>query len=423
MRTLNYIDPIFGAPPVSLVHLPHSKTAHEAIGVVSAETIEIKKAKGAKIIDNHKNSFIDFYHTQGANILGHAPDKVLDDVNEALSSGITNGMPTPADFLLTKSIQEAMPSIEQIRLVNSGTVAVMSAIRLARAFTGKDKIIRFNGALHGSSEQFLVEPGSGLETIGIASSKGIPHDFLQHTVNLPFNNQDAVKAAFEKHKDNIAAIIVDPVLSGAGVVLPEHGFLKFLRQITQENHSLLIFDEITTGFRPKLGGAQGYFDIKPDLTVLGKIIGGGFPIGAFGGRHEIMSLFSTIDPIDAVSPLTTTAGLATLKHLKSPLFYEILNHKSRDFIYWLREITHQKGIVINAFQSMFSVYFSDKAINNEEDVKLTDINRYENFHKKLFENGIFLSPSQKQANFISIAHTPEDLNRTLEVIHQVLKAL
>lgn len=420
MRTVNYIDPIFG-PPVTLVHLPHNKPAQEPGKTIPSGLIYFTRAKGSRITDTNKNEFIDFYHSQGTNILGHGPLKVLDKVTDTLEDGISIGMPTPADSLLTQSIRETMHSMEQIRLVNSGTVAVMSAIRLARAFTGKDKVIRFSGALHGDSEQFLMSPGVGLESIGIASAKGIPREFLQHTVNVPFNNQEAVKEAFEKYKDDVAAVIIDPVLSGTGVVLPLYGFLKFLRNITLDNHSLLIFDEVTTGFRPKLSGAQGYFDIRPDLTVLGKIIGGGFSIGAFGGRQEIMSLFSAIDPADAVSPIAATAGSAVLKSLKSPLFYEILNHKSRDFIYWLNEITYQKGIVINSFQSMFALYFSEKQVTNYEEAIASDTARYEKFHKKLLGNGIFFSPSQFEANFISIAHSPEDLNRTLEAIHKVLK--
>lgn len=393
---------------------------------VNSEPVFIKKAKGSKITDVDQNEYTDFCLSWGVHILGHAPDYVLNAVEDALWDGTSYGMPTPLETLLAQSISEAIPSIEQVRLVNSGTEAVMSAIRLARAFTKKNKIIKFDGGYHGHADHLLASAGSGLASLGISSSPGVPAEFLQHTISIPFNNQEAVFEAFARYKDDVAAIIVEPVPANMGVVLPNEGFLQFLRNISTEYQSLLIFDEVITGFRPKLSGAQGYFKVSPDLTTLGKIIGGGFPIGAYGGRKEIMSMIAPEGEVYQAgtlsgNPVAVTAGIATLKRLNYPLFYETLNQKSRDFIHYLEEITRNKGITINSFQSMFTMFFSEGPVRNYSDAKRSDSERFERFYKRAMNEGLLFSPSQFEANFISSMHSPADLNRTLEIVHKILK--
>jgi glutamate-1-semialdehyde 2,1-aminomutase len=395
---------------------------------VDGEPVFIKSAAASKLYDVDDKEYIDFCLSWGVHILGHAHEAINKAVNIAVENGSSFGLPTPGETILAKAIAEAVPSIEQLRLVSSGTEAVMSATRLARAFTGKKKILKFDGGYHGHADHLLVSAGSGLATQGLASSAGVPSEFVQHTISLPFNDELAVFEAFSKYKDDIAAIIVEPVPANMGVILPQKGFLEFLRNITNQYQSLLIFDEVITGFRPSIGGAQSYFGVKPDLTTLGKIIGGGFPIGAYGGRRDIMSLVAPSGDVYQAgtlsgNPVAVAAGIATLKKLRLPQFYQPLNHKSRDFIFYLEEITSNKGIVVNSFKSMFTLFFSQGNVNNFADAKNTDTKRFAKFHKKTLEAGIFLSPSPFEANFISAAHTPADLNRTLEVIHQVLKTV
>ena len=414
MKTLNYIDTIIN-PSILHDRINHhvdfgKNEATNHLNNTHAKPFVIKSSKGVTLTDTDNNKFIDFNLSQGANILGHTPVKVLDSIEEALWDGINQEMPTLVENLLAESIKEAMPSMEQVRLMNSGIEAVNDAIRLARAYTGKRMVIKFGGSFHGNPTQFNL------------SSKGIPVEFTKLTVSLPYNNQDAIAETFLKYQDDIAAIIVEPVPSSIGVVLPKAGFLQFLRELTFKHRSLLIFDEITTGFRPRITGAQGYFGITPDLTVLGKIVGGGFPVGAFGGKSEIMSSIEC-ESEGSMHSITATAGLATLKRLKSPLFYETLNHKSRDFTYWLQEISKDKGIVVNSFQSMFSIFFSDKEITNYNDVKNSDVKRFNRFTSKLLDEGVYLSQSRFEANFVSMAHLPEDLNRMLEVMFKVLKRM
>jgi glutamate-1-semialdehyde 2,1-aminomutase len=394
MKTLNYIDPIIS--PSILLDRPNHHTRFENQGPghslknnfddVSGQRFIIKHANGSKITDTRGNEYIDFNLSQGASILGHAPSVVLQATEDALRDGLNHGMPTLAESLLAQSIQEAMPSVEKIKLVNSGAEAVKGVIRLARAFTGKERIL-------------VIEGTNASVACSNANASSI----------LPFNNIEAVTETFSKHKDEIAAIFVEPVFTTNGVVLPDQEYIQFLRKITFETQSLLIFDETTTGFRPGLKGAQGYFGVTPDLTVLGKIIGGGFPIGAIVGKEVIISLQAYLNAEVPINSITAIAGISTLKRLSTPLFYETLNHRSRDFIHCLTEITKHKGIVINSFRSMFSFHFSENGDNK----------RFELFHKKLLKKGVYLSPSPFETNFISIAHLPEDLNRTLEAVYSI----
>jgi glutamate-1-semialdehyde 2,1-aminomutase len=370
------------------------------------EPFFVKKAKGSRITDVDKNEYIDYHLSGGIHILGHAPASVLDVVEKALWDGINYGMPTTSETFLAEAIVEAFPSIDKVRLVNSDIEAISSAIRLAQTYTGKNKIIAFEG-----------------HDLGKASHA----ESSQHIIYLPFNDQEAVFEAFAKHKDEIAAIIVEPVPSYRGVILPGETFLSFLRNIKEEFKALLLFDETITGFRPRISGAQGIFGVIPDITILGNILGGGFPLAAYGGHNDIMALLDRDDvwqsEVLPVNQVAMTAGIAMIKRLHAPLFHDILNQKSRDFIYWLEEITQRKGIVVNSFHSMFTLFFSERSVNNFADIQHTDAKRFERFYKKILEKGVFLSPSPFEANFISIAHAPEDLNKTLDVVYQVLKTV
>jgi glutamate-1-semialdehyde 2,1-aminomutase len=395
---------------------------------VNGDPIFIRSAHGAVIQDIDHNKYTDYCLSWGVHILGHTNKKVITQVEEAIWNGTSFGMPTPGETDLAREIVKAVPSIEMLRLVNSGTEAVMSAIRLARGYTGRTKIVKFDGGYHGHVDHLLVSSGSGVATLPSSSSNGVPEAFTSETLSIPFNDTDMVIETFAKHGKDIAAIIVEPVPANMGVILPNTEFLELLRNITTQYGALLIFDEVITGFRSEIGGAQAYFKVTPDLTTLGKIIGGGFPIGAYGGKKEIMQMVAPLGNVYqagtlAGNPIAVTAGLAVLGELNSPLFYQLLNHKSRDFTFWLSEIVLNKGIRINAFQSMFTLFFTENEVKNYEDVKKCDTKRFEKFYKILLNLGIFFSPSQFEANFISAGHSPEDLNKTLEIVHRVLKSI
>jgi glutamate-1-semialdehyde 2,1-aminomutase len=393
---------------------------------INGDPIFIKKALGPIINDIDDNEYIDFCLSWGVHIGGHANKEILGAVEEVLWNGTSFGLPTVGETVLAELIISSVPSIEMVRMVNSGTEAVMSAIRLARAFTGKNKIIKFDGCYHGHVDYLLVSSGSGLASLGISSSPGVPEEFVQHTIRIPFNNELQVAEVFEKYKNEIAAVIVEPVAANMGVILPGDGFLQFLRNITIQNNSLLIFDEVITGFRPSLSGAQGYFGIMPDLTTLGKIIGGGFPIGAYGGRRDIMSMIAPEGNVYQAgtlsgNPVAVAAGIASVSLLRSPNFYNKLNQISLSFIRQLKEITLNKGIVVNSFHSMFTIFFNDNEVTNFDDVKKCNLTRFEQFFKKALDKGIFFSPSQFETNFISTTHLVSDLDKTLEVVSKILK--
>ncbi len=403
---------------------PHVNTTLQLLKGINGIPIDIKRAKGSKLYDVDKNEYIDFCLSHGAHILGHAPHSVIDALEDAIWDGTSCGLPSTNDTVLENLIVELIPSIEQVRLVSSANEAVTSAIRLARAFTGKKKIIKFDVCYHGQIDQLLVSNNSGLNSPATSTSLGVPNEFVQHTISVPFNNEHQVSYAFEKYKNEIAAIIVEPVPTNMGVVLPIEGFLKFLRKITLENNMLLIFDEAITGFRPTIGGTQGYFDIAPDITIFGNILGGGFSIGAIGGSKNMLDLLVPNYRIyQTTNPIAVTAGLAILKRLQTPLFYETLNQKSRDFIFNLNEITRNKGISINSLQSMFTMFFNDNETLNYNDVKKSDYARFGKFYKQSLNSGLFFSPSQFATNFISSAHLPADLNKTLDIVYQITKTL
>jgi glutamate-1-semialdehyde 2,1-aminomutase len=353
-------------------------------------------------------------------IVGHAHPAVTGPVAKAIANGTSYGIPTLQETALAKRVHQFIPSMERVRFVNSGTEAVMSAIRLARGYTGRNLIVKFIGCYHGHVDHLLVAAGSGVATMGASSSAGVPASFVQHTACLPFNDQEAVRNFFAAHGSEVAALIVEPVPANMGVVPEQAGFLKFLRSITKEHGALLIFDEVITGFRLTAGGAQQVYGITPDLTTVGKIVGGGFPAAAFGGRAEIMKLLAPKGPVYQAgtlsgNPIAMTAGLATLDLLSRPGVYEALNAKAERFIGRLREVLGPKGIVINSVGNMFTLFFTTGTVRNFDDVKRCDTERFSRFFRHMLRHGVYFSPSQFETCFVSIAHTEEQLQQVVEI--------
>lgn len=392
-----------------------------ALRSVGETPLFIKSADGAELTDIDGNKFIDFCLSWGVFIAGHSNPKVQEAVIDAVKNGTSYGIPTTLETDLARRVSELIPSMEQVRFVNSGTEATMSAIRLARGFTRRDYIVKFDGCYHGHADHLLVSAGSGVATCGIGSSAGVPRDFVKYTLVVPFNDKEKLKEVFDKHKGEIAAVIVEPVPANMGVVPQRDGFLQFIREITKENGSLLIFDEVITGFRLTLGGAQKYYGITPDLTAVGKIVGGGFPAAAFGGRSEIMQMLAPLGPVYQAgtlsgNPVAMTAGLATLEVLSQPKVYDELNAKAKWFIDELSEILSNKGIAVNRVENMFTPFFTGgKSPKDFDDAKSSDTERFARFWRHMLANGIYFSPSQFEGNFISTAHTKAQLTKVLEV--------
>ncbi len=385
----------------------------------------IRRGRKAFLYDLDGNRYLDFCMSWGALILGHAHPRVVRRARNILAHGTSFGAPTLLETRLAKIILESFPSMDQIRFVNSGTEAVMSAVRLARAFTRKDTIIKFDGCYHGHADHLLTAAGSGLAAVKDSSSSGVPRAFVRKTISIPFNDLAAVRKVFARHGRGIAAVLVEPVPANMGVVPPQNGFLRALRELTQKYHALLIFDEVISGFRLGRGGAQGLFHVRPDLTCLGKIIGGGFPVGAYGGRKNIMALLAPEGPVYQAgtlsgNPVAMAAGLTTLETLRHKNFYEDLNVKSAAFLEGLSKIARAAGLRVNALGSMFTVFFSDKPVENYEDAKKCDSKKFAAFHRSLLQEGIYLAPSPFEANFISSAHTQSDLERALESIQKAI---
>lgn len=392
-----------------------------ALRSVGEAPLFISKAKGTSLIDIDGNKFTDFCLSWGVFTLGHNHPMVNKAVKQAVSNGTSYGIPSLQETELAKQVCRYVPGIDRVRFVNSGTEAVMSAIRLARGFTKRNIIVKFDGCYHGHVDHMLVSAGSGVANLGNSSSAGVPDSFVSHTISLPFNNSEAVKQIFELKGNDIAAVIVEPVPANMGVILPENKFLRLLRELTQKYNSLLIFDEVITGFRLSLGGAQQLFDITPDLTTVGKIIGGGFPAAAFGGRADIMSLLAPDGPVYQAgtlsgNPVAMSAGIATLNLLSADGFYEKLNQKTDRFILNLKELESNKGILINQIGSMFTLFFSERELNSFEDVKRCDQKRFSLFFRYMLNNHFYISPSQFEANFISIAHTEKELDRFIKTV-------
>ena len=381
----------------------------------------IESAQGDRITDADKNVYIDYVCSWGPGILGHAHPRVIEKVKKACENGLTYGAPTEKEVVLAELIAECLPSMEASRLVSSGTEAVMSAVRVARGFTGRDKIIKFKGCYHGHSDGLLVKAGSGALTTSVPDSAGVPADFTKHTLIAVYNNRESVEQLFQSCGKEIAAVIVEPVAANMGVVLPAPGFLKFLRGITRQYGALLIFDEVITGFRLGLGGAQGQFNIEPDLTTLGKIVGGGMPIGAYGGKKEIMNFVSPAGPVYQAgtlsgNPIATTAGIETLTILKEdPQIYGRLAEKAERIEQAVKEAAGEK-VAVNRIGSLMSIFFTEKAVTDYESAVSSDVNQYAEYFGYLLDHGVYVAPSQFEAMFVSDAHTKEDIEKTCDVM-------
>jgi glutamate-1-semialdehyde 2,1-aminomutase len=390
----------------------------------------IQRGEGSKIYDVDGRSFIDYVGSWGPLILGHTHPQVIFAVKQAADQGTSFGAPTQAEIELAERIVALVPSIEMVRLVNSGTEATMSAVRLARAYTNRSLIIKFDGCYHGHGDGFLVKAGSGMATLSIPGSPGVPEAIASLTISLPYNNLEKVQDTFRTLGHQVAAVIVEPVAGNMGVVLPAPDFLEGLREETLQYQSLLIFDEVITGFRVALGGAQEYFNIRPDLTCLGKIIGGGLPVGAYGGKKEIMSLIAPEGPVYQAgtlsgNPLATAAGLAALTILSQEGVYEQLEEKSSFFFNRLNQLARTRGIplITSRIGSMGSLFFSRDEIRDYESVQKASAETYARFYREMRSRGVYLAPSAFEALFISLAHSQEDLEKTLAAADEAFELL
>ena len=395
---------------------------------VGGDPVFVKRARGSQIFAEDGRTLIDYCMSWGALLLGHANPEVLTALKKAIRNGTSYGMPTQLETELARMIVEAIPSMEQVRLTSSGTEAVMGAIRVARAFTKKDKILKFEGCYHGHADYLLVKAGSGASTLGIPDSEGVPRDFSKNTLVAPYNDLERTESLLEEYPEDVAAIIVEPVAGNMGVVVPNTDFLKGLRKLCDKHGTLLIFDEVITGFRLTYGGAQNYFNITPDLTCLGKIIGGGMPLGAFGGGREIMKLLAPLGPAYQAgtlsgNPVAVTAGIATLKCLARSRPYERLASTTEVLCEGIRKAAREEGVVIqiNSLQSMFTVFFTEHRVTNYQTASQQDLPAFREFFHALLQNGVYFAPSAFETNFISVAHTKKDLQNTLRAVRAAFK--
>ena len=393
---------------------------------VGAKPIFIEKAKGVYLYDSDGNRYIDYCLSWGPMILGHANKAVLDEVKKTMAKGTSFGIPTKLETQLAQMIVQAIDSVEKVRLVSSGTEAVMTAIRLARGKTGRDKIIKFKGCYHGHVDHMLVQAGSGLTTLGAPSSPGVPKDFTKHTILASYNNLESVKKAFTKYPGQIAAVIIEPVAGNMGVIGAQQKFLKALRQLCTKNKTILIFDEVITGFRIAYGGVQKSFGVNADLTCLGKIIGGGFPIGAVGGKAKIMNNLSPQGDIYQAgtlsgNPVCVAAGLATLKMLKSQKPYSRLNRSARQLCKKFDETLNKAGIehTINQIGSMFTLFFNNQPVTDYDSALNSDTKKYAKYFTKMLNAGIYLPPSQFEACFLSTRHTEKHFYHTIAALKKI----
>ncbi len=397
---------------------------------VGTEPLFIDRAEGCKIYDADGNVFIDYVGSWGPMILGHRNPFVMDAVTRVLDRGSSFGAPTDLETRLAELIIDAMASIDMVRMVNSGTEATMSAIRLARAVTGRDTIIKFDGCYHGHADTLLVEAGSGVATLGIPGSPGVPEDVVKHTLSLPYNDGDCFKKVMESKGDRIACVIVEPIAGNMGLVPPVDGFLEALRELTEKTGSILIFDEVMTGFRVAYGGAQSLYGISPDITCLAKIIGGGLPVGAYGGRRDIMAHIAPQGPVYQAgtlsgNPLAMAAGIATLDQLKTPGIYDILENRSLRLEEGLNNVVAQSSVdaLIQRVGSMLGMFFTNRQVENFNDAKTCNRGLYSDFYKGMLEEGVYLAPSQFESIFVSLAHDEDDIDQTLSAVEKVLDGM
>jgi glutamate-1-semialdehyde 2,1-aminomutase len=401
-----------------------------AFKAVGGNPLFIEKAKGPRIYDADGNSYIDYVLSWGPMILGHAHPAVTKALKKAVERGTSFGAPTALEIELAELVLKIYPSMDKVRMVNSGTEATMSAIRAARGFTGRDKIIKFEGCYHGHADGLLVKAGSGAATFGLPDSPGVPKSYAKNTITLPFNDAAALKSIVEKEWKSIACVIIEPVVGNIGCVLPKPGFLDAVRKLTKKHGIVLIFDEVMTGFRVSFGGAQARYSIKPDMTCLGKVIGGGLPVGAYGGKKEIMSLVSPEGPVYQAgtlsgNPLAMTAGITTIKELSKAGVYKQIEEKSSMLEQGLIDASKRAGQSTRFYRagSMFCSYFTDKEVYNYATAKTADTAKFSKFFSEMLQKGVNLAPSQFEAGFMSLAHTEKDIENTIKAAYEALKKL
>lgn len=401
-----------------------------AFRAVGGAPFYVDRAKGCRIWDVNGNERIDYVGTWGPAILGHAPDAIISAVRQTAANGTSFGIPNPLEVDMATLICQNVASVDKVRMCNSGTEATMSALRLARGFTQRDKIIKFEGCYHGHVDSLLVKAGSGALTFGNPDSAGVPQSFTDHTIVIPFNRPKAVDAAFAANPDKIAGIILEPVPANAGLYLPQPGFLEHLREVTSKHQSLLIFDEVMTGFRLGFGGAQQRFQIQPDLSCFGKIIGGGLPVGAFGGRAEIMDYLAPIGSVYQAgtlsgNPIAMAAGIAALQELRNNSLYNLLESRGQlleDGLKLAAKNANQ-DVRFHRIGSMFCAYFTAQSVANLDDAMTSDRDKFAKFFHGMLEQGIYLAPSQFEAGFLSTAHSEQDIQQTIDAAATVLKQL
>ncbi len=397
---------------------------------VGGQPVVFDRVEGAYAYDVDGNRYIDYIGTWGPAICGHAHPQVISALHDALGKGTSFGAPSALENVLAEMVIDAVPSVEMVRFVNSGTEACMSVLRLMRAFTGREKIVKFEGCYHGHADMFLVKAGSGVATLGLPDSPGVPKSATAATLTAPYNDLEAVKQLFAENPDDIAGVILEPVVGNSGFIIPDAGFLEGLREITKEYGSLLIFDEVMTGFRIAYGGAQEKFGVTPDLTTMGKVIGGGLPVGAYGGRADIMSMVAPAGPMYQAgtlsgNPLAMTAGIETLKILQQPGTYEQLDRITTKLAEGLLTVAKETGHVAcgGHLSAMFGLFFTAGPVHNFEDAKRSDTEKFAKFHRGMLEHGVYLAPSQYEAGFTSLAHTDADVDATLAAARTVLSEI
>ncbi len=402
-----------------------------AFGAVGGEPVFFSRAEGAYLFDTDGNRYIDYINSWGPMILGHAEPSVVLAVQEAAASGLSFGAPTERETALAKMVCDLVPSVEKVRMVSSGTEATMSAIRLARGFTGRDKIVKFEGCYHGHSDSLLVKAGSGALTLGVPTSPGVPAALAEHTITLGFNDLEQVAQVFDEIGDSIACIIVEPIAGNMNFIPPVDGFLEGLRAVCDEHGSLLIFDEVMTGFRVALGGAQQHYGVLPDMTTLGKVIGGGLPVGAFGGKAEVMDHIAPTGPVYQAgtlsgNPVAMAAGLATLEGVSVPGFFDALGERTAALCDGLQKAADEAGVAFGTERlgGMFGFFFSeDTPVRRYRQVVACDQDRFRKFFHGMLERGIYLAPSAYEAGFVSARHSDEDIAATVAAARSVMAML
>ena len=398
---------------------------------VGGDPVFFKRAKGAYVYDVDDNKYIDYVASWGPMIVGHAHDYVLKAVQDTMQNGLSFGAPTAVETEMADKVCELVPSMDMVRMVSSGTEATMTALRLARGYTGRDKIVKFEGCYHGHSDSLLVKAGSGALTLGVPTSPGVPASLAEHTITLDYNDIEQVKTTFKEIGDQIACIIVEPVAGNMNCIPPLPGFLQGLREVCDEYGSVLILDEVMTGFRVSLSGAQGHYNVTPDLTTLGKVIGGGMPVGAFGGKRQIMEKIAPLGPVYQAgtlsgNPVAMAAGLATLNMISQPGFYDTLTKQTEKLVKGLEQRAAKTNISLTTNQvgAMFGIFFSEeKNISNFAQVSRCDAERFKKFYHGMLDEGVYLAPSAFEAGFVSSAHTDDDIEKTLDAAEKVFNTL